>query len=173
MPFSTRSRGSEKEPASFGRSLRARLKDDVSQIHRAIVAVEAADCAVVVGVGVDRDNYRAKAAEIRIDRADEEWPAARRRSRHAAVEKTKVVPGGSGCSRVEPGVDARIAQHQHVALGIGGKLAELRDCGFEAPGAREGIEYRTVEARPKRKHVNGRKDQECRGRDGCRRLPTH
>ena len=45
----------------LGKIGQARLKDHVTQIHRTIVAVEAADRRVVVGIRIDRDDDGAKA----------------------------------------------------------------------------------------------------------------
>ena len=133
MPYSTRSRGSENEPASFGKSRQTRLKDDVAQVHRAIVAVEASDRAVVVGIRVDRNDDRAKAGR-----------ACGSIARTKNGQQRGVVPGTPPLRkrkrrsrhsprRIEPGVDARIAQHQDVGPRIGVETLEtarspLRSC---------------------------------------------
>jgi hypothetical protein len=136
------------------------LKDDVAQIHRAIVAVDTADRAVIVGVRVDRDHDRTQAVGSRIDGAHEERPAAGRRARYAAVEKTQSA-GRRTCRRgVEPRVDTRVAQHEHVAPPVGGKGSKLLDCGFEAPGGRRGIEDAAIEPGPKRSRVDESKNSE-------------
>ncbi len=76
----------------FGQIGQPRLKDDVTQIHRTVVAVEASDGAVVVGERVDGNDDGTIAMRLGVDGAHEERPAARRRSRHAGVEKTKLPP---------------------------------------------------------------------------------
>ncbi len=58
----------ENQPASFGKVPQARLKDDVAQVHRAIVAVEASDCAIVVGRRIYCNDDGAKAARRWVDR---------------------------------------------------------------------------------------------------------
>ena len=138
----------------------ARLEHDVPQVHRPIVAVEAADGAVVVAVGVDRNHDGAKAIDLRIDRAHEERPAARRRARHAPVEKAQRLACGARRARVQPGVDARIAEHQHVGPAVAVQRPKLIDRRLEAARARVRIEQIAVEVRAKRREINDRKNGE-------------
>ena len=131
-----------------------RLKDDVAQVHRTIVAVEAADGAVVVGVRIDRDHHRTKAPRLGIDRAQEERPAARRRPRHAAVEEAQSGRGGTRRLRVKPGVDARVAQHEHVAFSEPRPDPGSADRRLETSGARRGVENGVVESGAKSEDVD-------------------
>ncbi len=77
-----------KRTGQLGKVAQPCLKDDVTQIHRAVVAVEAADCAVVVVIGVDRNDHGAKTIGPRIDCANEKGPAARRGAGDTGVQET-------------------------------------------------------------------------------------
>ncbi len=94
----------------LGKVAQLRLKDDVAQIHRSIVAVEAADGAIVVGVGIDRDHDGPQPVCLRIDCPHEERPAPRRGAGDAAVEETEGSARGTRHARVEARIDARVAQ---------------------------------------------------------------
>ena len=70
-----------------------------------------------------------KRPALRIDRAHEERPAARRRAGNAAVKKAKVSAPARRGARIEAGVDARVAQHEHVAVAARRKA---RNCAIAA-----------------------------------------
>ena len=143
----------------LGKIRQPRLKDHVAKIHRAIVAVEAADRGIVVGIRVDRDDDGAKAPRLRIDRPHEKRPAARRRARHAAVEKAQAAAGGACRRGVEARIDARIAEDQDVAPRIAAEGLRLRDRRLETAGTRRRVEYGVVETGSKRAHVDCREDR--------------
>ncbi len=146
----------------FGQVGQPRLKDDIAQIHRTVVAVEASDGAVVVGERVDGNDDGAITMRLGVDGAHEERPAARRRSRHAGIEKTKLAAGSGGCcGGIEPGVGARIAEHQHVAARLRGEGTELSDGRLKAAGSGRGIEHAAIERRAERDDVDQCKDREC------------
>ncbi len=146
----------------FGQIGQPRLEDDVTQIHRTVVAVEASDGAVVVGKRVDGNDDGAITMRVGVDGAHEERPAARRRSRHAGVEKAKLAAGSGGRGGgIEPGVGARIAEHQHVAARLRGEGAELSDGRLKAAGGGRGIEHAAIERSAERDDVNQCKEREC------------
>ncbi len=83
----------------------SRLKNDIAQVHRAVVSVEAADRAIVVAVGVDGDDDGAHAVCGGIDRANEKRPAARSGAGNAGVEEAQAARGARRL-RIEARVDA-------------------------------------------------------------------
>ncbi len=151
----------------------ARLKDHVAEIHRAIVAVEAADCRVVVGIRIDRDDDGAKAPRLRIDRPHEKRPAARRRPWHAAIEKAQAAAGGACRRGIEARIDARVAQDQDVAPRIAAEGRRLRDRRFETAGTGRWVEYGVVETGSKCAHVDCREDRKRGNEKSGRSLTRH
>ena len=85
----------------FGNIAEPRLENDVPQIERAFVAVEASDRAVVVGIRVDRNDDCSEPVLPRIDCSDEKRPGARRRARKTAVEKAQPAARGAGSGGIE------------------------------------------------------------------------
>ena len=120
-----------------------------------IVRVETPDRARIVRVGVDRDDERPETLRGRVDRAVVVEPAARIRAGNARIEKPqRAAARGAGGGGVEPGVDARIAEDEHVARRIRVVRAQLTDRFLERTGARGGIDDRPVRGSEERKEVD-------------------
>jgi hypothetical protein len=151
-----------------------RLEDNRAEVGRVVIRVKAPDRARVVTVAVDRDHDRPISVGVRIDRAVEVVPGARRHPRDTGVEEAQAVSRRVRKRRIEPAVDARVAQNQHVTAPVRRPRCELRDCAVEHSRAGGGIDHARVERREEEHGVceqdadNARRDDRHEAPNGGR-----
>ena len=106
------SRKTRGDPDDVGEAYR---ENDVVQIEVVVVAVDAADSAVVVGIRVNGDDDCPEAVGVRIERAVEDVPAAWRRPGDRCIDEMQPACSTLRRRAIEAVVDARVAEDQHVA----------------------------------------------------------